>query len=120
MPIIKSAKKRVRVAAKARERNLRTKRQVREALKTLAKVLASSGKPAEIFKAQQAAMSALDTAVKKNVIHKNKAARLKSKLANKIKQAGIKTSQSAAKSKAQTKTKKTATKKTNAAKTTER
>jgi ribosomal protein S20 len=33
MPIIKSAKKRVKVAAKAKARNVRTKRTLREALK---------------------------------------------------------------------------------------
>ena len=89
MPIIKSAKKRVKVAAKARSRNLRTKREVRETLKALAKAL-EGGKPAEVAKAQKAAMSALDIAAKKNVIHKNKAARFKSRLAKRLKEAGIK------------------------------
>ena len=83
MPIIKSAKKRVKVAAKARARNLNTKRQLREALKAYAAAL-EAGKPAEIAKTQAAAMSALDTAAKKAVIHKNKAANLKSELAGHI------------------------------------
>lgn len=89
MPIIKSAKKRVKVAAKARSRNLHTKRQVRETLKGFAAAL-EGGKPAEIAKARTAVFSALDTAAKKNVIHRNKAARFKSRLTKSLKEAGIK------------------------------
>jgi small subunit ribosomal protein S20 len=89
MPIIKSAKKRVKIAAKARSRNLHTKRQAREALKAFAAAL-EGGKPAEIAKAQTAAVKALDTAVKKNITHRNKAARFKSKMSAQAKAAGIK------------------------------
>lgn len=89
MPIIKSAKKRVKVAAKARSRNLQTRRQVREALKQLAAAV-EAGKPAEITKAQAAAVSALDQAVKKNILHKNKAARFKAKMVKQVKATGIK------------------------------
>src|SRR3990167_7920852 len=89
MPIIKSAKKRVKVASYAHSRNLNTKRQVREALKKFSAAL-ETGKPAELAKAQREAVSALDIAVKKNIIHKNKAARFKSGLAKKVKEAGIK------------------------------
>ncbi len=99
MPIIKSAKKRVKVAAKARARNLRTRRNMREALKAFAKAL-EGGKPAEVAKAQAAVMSALDTAAKKNVIHKNKAARFKSRLAQQIKVRGLKPKAQSLKSKA--------------------
>ena len=91
MPIIKSAKKRVKVAAKARSRNLHTKRQVREALKAFAAAL-EGGKPAEVAKTQAAAVKALDTAVKKNITHRNKAARFKSKMAAQAKAAGVKPS----------------------------
>jgi hypothetical protein len=35
-------------------------------------------------------MSAIDTAAKKNIVHKNKAARFKSRLARRLKEAGIK------------------------------
>jgi small subunit ribosomal protein S20 len=86
MPIIKSAKKRVKVAAKARARNVRTKRTLREALKAFSKAV-ESGKAADIQKAQNEAVSALDTAVKKAVMHKNKAARQKAALAAKAKAA---------------------------------
>jgi small subunit ribosomal protein S20 len=112
MPIIKSAKKRVKVAAKARARNVRTKRSLRAALKTYAAAI-ESGKTAEIQKAQQEAFSALDIAVKKAVIHKNKAARQKSVLAAQAKAAGAKPSKSTA---AKTPVKKTAAKKTAAKK----
>jgi small subunit ribosomal protein S20 len=96
MPIIKSAKKRVRVAAKARARNVKTKRSLREALKAFNKAV-QSGKAAEIAKAQAEAVSALDTAAKKAVIHKNKAARQKAALSAKAKAAGAKPAKAAAK-----------------------
>jgi len=89
MPIIKSAKKRVKVAAKARSRNVRTKRSAREALKAFTKAL-ESGKAADIQKAQQEAVSAIDIAAKKNIIHKNKAARQKAALSAAAKAAGAK------------------------------
>jgi small subunit ribosomal protein S20 len=96
MPIIKSAKKRVKVAAKASARNARTKRNLREALKAFASAL-EDGKPAEIAKAQSSAISALDTAAKKAVMHKNKAARQKARLAAQAKAAGVKASKTTAK-----------------------
>jgi ribosomal protein S20 len=68
MPIIKSAKKRVKVAAKARSRNLRTKRTLRDALKAYAAAL-EGGKPAEIAKTQAAAISALDIAANRKHKH---------------------------------------------------
>lgn len=86
MPIIKSAKKRVKIAAKANVRNSKTRRKLRDTLKEFARAL-TSGKAVEIAKAQKAAESAIDTAAKKNVIHKNKAARQKAKLAAKAKAA---------------------------------
>jgi len=96
MPIIKSAKKRVKVAAKARARNVKTKRTLREALKAFSKAV-ESGKAADIQKTQRDAVSALDTAVKKAIIHKNKAARQKETLAAQAKAAGAKVTKSAAK-----------------------
>ena len=96
MPIIKSAKKRVKVAAKARSRNVRTKRTMRESLKAFAKAL-EGGKTAEIQKAQREAVSAIDMAAKKNVIHKNKAARQKAALSGQAKAAGAKPVKAAAK-----------------------
>jgi small subunit ribosomal protein S20 len=89
MPIIKSAKKRVKVAAKARNRNVRTKRTMHDALKAFSKAI-SSGKPADIAKAQREATRAIDMAAKKAVIHKNKAARQKAQLSARAKAAGAK------------------------------
>ncbi|MEX2006727.1 MAG: 30S ribosomal protein S20 [Candidatus Saccharimonadales bacterium] len=96
MPIIKSAKKRVKIAAKARSRNLKTKRTLRSAVRAFSEAV-SSGKSADIGKAQANAVSALDMAVKKSIIHKNKAARQKAKLASLAKSAGFKPTKAAIK-----------------------
>lgn len=104
MPIIKSAKKRVRVAAKATTRNKKTKRNLRDALKHfLGKHDAAS---------QHNAQSAIDIAVKKGVMHKNKAARLKRQLVTKAKAAGVKTSATKKPKTVVVTTKKTANKRT--------
>ena len=84
MPIIKSAKKRVRTATKAAARNSKTKRGLRSAIKSFQAVV-SGGKDSR--KAQSKAQSNIDKAVKKGVIHKNKAARKKSQLAKAAKAA---------------------------------
>jgi len=89
MPIIKSAKKRVRTARKAAVRNSRTKRDLKSALKLFAKSPSA--------KAHTSAVSALDKAAKKGVIHKNKAARLKRRAAARAKAAGVKPTKAAAK-----------------------
>jgi ribosomal protein S20 len=82
MPIIKSAKKRVKTANKAAVRNSKTKRSLKSALKVFRK------KPAAA--AHSSAQSEVDKAVKKGIIHKNKAARVKKQLAAKSKAAGVK------------------------------
>ena len=82
MPIIKSAKKRVKVAKKAAIRNSKTKRTLRSALKAFVRKPSSAG--------HAAAQSNLDKAVKKGVIHKNKAARLKKQATTTAKAAGVK------------------------------
>ena len=68
MPIIKSAKKRVKTAAKAATRNSKTKRSLRSALKVFGRSPSS--------KSHNSVQSNVDKAAKKGVIHKNKAARL--------------------------------------------
>jgi len=83
MPIIKSAKKRVRVSAKATVRNAKTKRTLREAVKSFYTTL-EGNKTDKINQAQAKANRAIDIAVKKNVIHKNKAARKKSQLSDAV------------------------------------
>jgi ribosomal protein S20 len=82
MPIIKSAKKRVRVAKKASIRNSKTKRNLRSALKTFSKSPSS--------KSHSSVQSEVDKAAKKGVIHKNKAARLKRRAAKSAKASGVK------------------------------
>jgi len=78
MPIIQSAKKRARVAAKAAIRNSKTKRSFKNAIKQLHAALSKGDKKAAEL--QRSAQSELDKAVKKGVIHKNKAARKKRQL----------------------------------------
>jgi ribosomal protein S20 len=83
MPIIKSAKKRVRVAKKATVRNVKTKRSLRSALKAFTSK-PSAGAHAKV-------QSNLDKAGKKGVLHKNKVARKKRQLAAAAKKSGVKT-----------------------------
>jgi ribosomal protein S20 len=94
MPIIKSAKKRVRVARKATVRNVKTKRGLRSALKSFHAAVTGGKKVAE---SQSAAQSALDKAAKKGVMHKNKVARKKRQLAAKAKASGASVKKTAAK-----------------------
>src|SRR5262245_3198362 len=112
MPIIKSAKKRVRVARKAAIRNSKVKRSLRASLKAFA----AGNKSDDARKVQ----SDLDRAVKKGIIHKNKAARKKKQLAAQAKAAGVKPAAKKAAPKATVKkapAKKTVTKKTTVKKT---
>ncbi|HLB60774.1 MAG TPA: 30S ribosomal protein S20 [Patescibacteria group bacterium] len=77
MPIIKSAIKKLKQDKKHHARNLATKRRYKEAVKT------AHQKSSD--KQLKRAYSTLDTAVKKKVLHRNKAARLKSQLARNVK-----------------------------------
>ena len=85
MPIIKSAKKRVRVSAKAAVRNSKTKRTLKDAVKSFAKALTGGKKVSE---AHAKAQSELDKAGKKGVMHKNKVDRKKAQAARAAKAAG--------------------------------
>lgn len=87
MPIIKSAKKRVRVARKATIRNAKTKRSLKTAFKNFAAAVSGGGKAAgqRSADAHSKAQSALDKAAKKGIMHKNKVARKKRQLAAKAK-----------------------------------
>lgn len=73
MPVIKSAKKRVKTANKATIRNVKSKRNLKAALKLFAKTSTA--------KNHASVQSNIDKALKKGVIHKNKAARLKKRAA---------------------------------------
>lgn len=79
MPVTKSAKKALRTAERRHEENLIQRDTYKKAIKSVRKAVASGvGSINELFSAAQ---STLDRAAKNNTIHKNKAARLKSRLA---------------------------------------
>ena len=80
MANIKSQKKRILTNAKAAERN----RAVRSELKTRVKKAESTVGTDENEAAVRAAVKRLDSAVSKGVIHKNAAARRKSRLMKRI------------------------------------
>ena len=81
MAIIKSQKKRIKQDAKRRLRNMAVKTRVKNATKqALAAIDAKDD--AEIKKTMPAAISAIDKAATKGVIHRNSAARKKSMLAH--------------------------------------
>jgi len=86
MPIIKSAKKRVRLAKKATARNARVKRSLRIAVKAFQTSVSSKKNVSESL---AAANSAIDKASKKNLMSKKKAARRKSRLNAAAKKAGV-------------------------------
>lgn len=88
MPIIKSAKKRVKTANKAAVRNSKTKRTLKTALKSFH--AAVTGKTKDAGDKHNKAQSAIDKTAKKGLVHKNKAARMKSQASAKAKAAGVK------------------------------
>ncbi len=80
MPIIKSAIKRMRQAAKRRERNFPLRSELKTSIKKVI-MIAKEGKKEEVEKALKGAYSVIDKALKKNLIHRNNAARKKSRMA---------------------------------------
>lgn len=84
MPVIKSAKKRVRTATKAAARNSKTKRGLKGALKAFHRAITGKKDTKDL---QSKTQSALDKAAKKGVMHKNKVARKKSQVAKAAKAA---------------------------------
>lgn len=88
MPIIKSAKKRVRTASKATIRNAKTRRSLKGAVKNFYKHLDENKKKAST--SLSSAQSELAKAGKKRVIHKNKVARKQKQLAQAAKAANVK------------------------------
>lgn len=72
MPIIKSAKKKLRKDVRKMAHNTKYRKQIKKIVKEVKK----SGKGTSV----SAVYRAFDAAVKKGVIHKNKASRMKSKL----------------------------------------
>ena len=107
MPLTKSAKKALRVDRANRLINDQTRNKVKSALKAARLAIAAGDKdvpmppdghrgdtgsrPASVGTKIDAAYRELDLAAKKNVIHKNKASRLKSRLAKKLAKSEIAT-----------------------------
>ena len=89
MPIIKSAKKRVRVSEKQRARNKSIRTMCKTNI-TKAEKLLFSGSIEEANAAVTEAISSLDKAAEKGVLHNNNAARRKARLMKKLNQAKIK------------------------------
>ncbi len=83
MPNIKSAIKRVKVADRNRLRNKAWRSSVRTVRTKVVDIL-KSGKTEKAAEALQNAYSVIDRAVSKGVLHKNAAARRKSRLAKQI------------------------------------
>lgn len=78
MPKLKSAKKRLRTTAKAHERN----RAIRSRLRTAIKKVRSAPDKTTAESALQSAISVVDKTARKGIIHKNTAARYKSRLSH--------------------------------------
>ncbi|HAG27702.1 TPA: 30S ribosomal protein S20 [Patescibacteria group bacterium] len=83
MPNTSSAKKAMRQSRRRQVINLRTKSKYKSAVKATRQDI-SSGDAAAASENLKKAMSAIDKAVKKNVLHKNTAARRKSRLSKAI------------------------------------
>ena len=88
MPITKSAKKALRQNARRKVANTRRKDAYKSAVKDLRKAIGAKSDNARELVAN--AMKALDKAAKTNAIKKNKASRLKSRLAKAINKANAK------------------------------
>jgi small subunit ribosomal protein S20 len=82
MPVTKSAKRALRVSARRKEENLEIKAIYKKAVKTVRRATESGA--SNLGELMSKAQSALDTAAKSKTIHRNKAARLKSRLAKKL------------------------------------
>ncbi|SFQ99701.1 30S ribosomal protein S20 [Desulfoscipio geothermicus] len=79
MPNIKSAAKRVRITKKRTERNRRIKSTVRTAIRRFQEAMAGENREEAQMKLRRALVT-IDKAVTKGVLHKNTAARKKSRL----------------------------------------
>lgn len=82
MPILKSAKKALKVSRRRRKENLRNNKNYKTAIKAVNKAVSTGGSNLEEL--LKKAKSSVDKAAKTKTIHQNKAARIKSRLAKKI------------------------------------
>ncbi len=78
----KSAKKRIKTSAKRRDRNLKTKEAIKKALKAAEKAIIKKANEAKDLVKQ--AISLLDKASQRGIVHRNKTARKKSRLLKKL------------------------------------
>ncbi len=83
MPIIKSAKKRVKVTEKKTAQNREWKDKLKNSIKDLEKIIESGDKEAAAEQLKET-KRVIDKAVSRNIIHKNNAARKKSRLTKKV------------------------------------
>jgi len=83
MPIIKSAKKNIRVSSRKKGYNEQRKRAMKEVIKKIEKTAKTDKKAAE--KMLSLAFQAVDKAAKRGVIKKNNAANKKSRLSKLVK-----------------------------------
>ena len=84
MANIKSARKAARQSERRRKHNASMRSELRTAIKNAAKAI-EAGDKTEADKVFRAAMSTVDRIADKGIIHKNKAARHKSQLAQRLK-----------------------------------
>jgi small subunit ribosomal protein S20 len=82
MPLTKSAIKALKVSKRRKDENDITRAKIKNAVKGARISVANNGK--DVAEKLQKLYRELDLAAKKNVIHKNKAARLKSRISKKI------------------------------------
>jgi small subunit ribosomal protein S20 len=110
MPVTKSAKKALSTALRRREENIKQREAFKKATKAVRKAVETGSDTAASLFVQ--AQSSLDRAAKNNTIHKNKASRLKARLAKKLAATGGVVAPAAKKNVSKTKVaaKKTATK----------
>ncbi len=79
MPIIKSAKKRVKITEKKTALNRERKLKLKDAIKSFEKTV-ESGDKAKTAEQLKETKKVIDKAVNQNILHKNNAARKKSRL----------------------------------------
>ena len=83
MPIIKSAKKRVKVSEKKTAQNREWKDKLKNSIKDLEKIIDSGDKEAAAEQLKET-KRVIDKAVSRNILHKNNAARKKSRLTKNV------------------------------------
>jgi len=89
MPNTQSAKKRLRQSEKLRLRNRATRSNMRSSLRQVREAV-KEGDTDKMQAAFRLAVKKLDKAASKNLIHRNAAARTKSRLSKLVKEAGCK------------------------------